>query len=1164
MMQRVNGLLCRVCGFLVLGSIAAPAAGAEVDLPRYPSISPDGKEIVFSWRGDLWRVGVEGGEAVRLTAHPAIERATAWSPDGAWIAFESNRSGGGQDIFVMRADGSGVRRVTFEDSTLYLDGFSSDGSRILVSGSVEGDVYRSRRVYSVPFEGGPISRLHGAFGQSSDANPEGSRYAFERGGSSWDRRHYRGPDQRDIWVFDERDGSFSRVTSWTGNDGQARWRDDDTLIYMSDRSGDFVRLWTLDIGAGEDAAVQLTDNADRDITGFDVSHDGRAVVFTKWDGMYTARFKGRRLDEPRRLVVTAPDDAFPKRELKSVDSDVDEASLSPDGKVMAFVAFGDVFVRAVEEGSPTRRVTEGMARERDIAWSPDMSRLYFVSDRGGSESIYAATVTLTRDEVKERFEKATNPESEPKSEPPATDADGAEAQGEAGAEAGDDAGAGGEPDPAAAESEAEGKKPAEKKEEKPKIADRWADALRFGIEPILVEPTADMRPVPSPDGKTLAFRRTRGDLVLLDLMTGEQKTVLQAWDFGMDFRWSPTGEHIAYSVDDENFNSDVYVMPVDGSYAPVNISRHPDNDYGPRWSADGKILAFLSQRESDEYDAWVVMLDRKLEAMTKSEMDAYFEERGKAVKKLGVIDPIAWDPGSDAEDGREDAAEDKKDAKSEPAPAPAFAEADLADAYRRLRRVTSYPGNEGNLEIVPTGERILFTASGGAGGSSGVYSVKLDRSDEKRIASSSSVQQVSADGSRVVLVRSGRASTVAPTGGSSTDVNISATTELDHEAHSLQKFDEMARTLGRTFYHPEMKGLDWAALTADYRELARRAYTGDEFKEIGTRLMGELNASHLGVYPSSDYSNPDFRSAGRLGIDATPVEGGFRVDHVLPRGSTNAGDMRLEVGDVITAIELEPIGPRDTLDLLLSGRVGDEIIVTVRRGEGAAAVSLDLLMTPISSGEERGLRYDDWQLTNAAKVAEMSGGRLGYLHIRSMGTPDLVEYERDLYAAANGKDGLLIDVRSNGGGWTTDRILASLMYPQHAYTIPRGAHPTDGQGYPRDRLYIQRFNGPVNMLCNEKSFSNAEIISHAFKTLERGTLVGQQTYGGVISTGAFSLMDGTRVRQPFRGWYLLDGTDMENNGAVPDIVVDQTPADEAAGRDRQLEAAAADLLSRLE
>jgi tricorn protease len=137
------------------------------------------------------------------------------------------------------------------------------------------------------------------------------------------------------------------------------------------------------------------------------------------------------------------------------------------------------------------------------------------------------------------------------------------------------------------------------------------------------------------------------------------------------------------------------------------------------------------------------------------------------------------------------------------------------------------------------------------------------------------------------------------------------------------------------------------------------------------------------------------------------------------------------------------------------------------------------------------------------------------------------------------------------------------MAQPHAYTVPRGADPSIMDGYPQDRLFIQRYALPVNMLCNEKSFSNAEIISHAFKTLKRGTLVGQQTYGGVISTGGTSLIDGTTVRLPFRGWYLPDGTDMENNGAVPDIIVDQTPEDEAANYDAQLKAAVDDLLKRV-
>ena len=137
------------------------------------------------------------------------------------------------------------------------------------------------------------------------------------------------------------------------------------------------------------------------------------------------------------------------------------------------------------------------------------------------------------------------------------------------------------------------------------------------------------------------------------------------------------------------------------------------------------------------------------------------------------------------------------------------------------------------------------------------------------------------------------------------------------------------------------------------------------------------------------------------------------------------------------------------------------------------------------------------------------------------------------------------------------------MVQPHAYTVPRGADGKRTDVYPQDRLFIERYTLPIDMLCNEKSFSNAEIISHAFKTLKRGTLVGQETNGSVISTGAFLLVDGTRVRLPYRGWYLPDGTDMENHGAVPDLIVEQTPQAESRGVDEQLEAAVRNLLDRL-
>nr|WP_231613369.1 S41 family peptidase [Halomonas sp. BC04] len=181
-----------------------------------------------------------------------------------------------------------------------------------------------------------------------------------------------------------------------------------------------------------------------------------------------------------------------------------------------------------------------------------------------------------------------------------------------------------------------------------------------------------------------------------------------------------------------------------------------------------------------------------------------------------------------------------------------------------------------------------------------------------------------------------------------------------------------------------------------------------------------------------------------------------------------------------------------------------------------------------------------------------------------MNQTSLEGFQGDLYAAATDKDGLIIDVRNNGGGHTTDRILTSIMAGEHAYTLPVGADPEATGHYPQDRLDAPRYTLPINMLANEKSYSNAEILAHAFSTLDRGNLVGQQTYGGVISTNSHTLIDGATVRRPFRGWFLPDGTDMEHNGAMPDILVEQTPEDEVAGRDRQLERAVEDLLTQLD
>ncbi len=1188
-----------------------------VDLPRFPSISPqpadrgEAARIVFSWRGDLWKVAVTGGHAERLTGHPGDDLHSAWSPDGKRIAFDSDRTGH-RNIFIMNADGTDLRQVTDVDRACALTGFGvdPDGNEVVTfSARLEGDSYRAPRPYMCSTAGGDILRVNNAFGDNPKVSPDGRRVLLTRGGSRWSRRHYRGPDGRDVWLYDRSADSFTRLTHWEGNDGKACWAGPDRLLFISDRELNCGNVYRMDADKGGAKAKRLTSFTEDDVGDLDVSADGSMAVFTVWDKLYTLALDQRDA-EPVPLTVTANQDEADNFQIKSIDKEVSEAALSPDGKVMAFIAYGEVYVRNVEEKSPTRRVTDSHARERHIAWSPNGLKVYFVSDRSGTDSIYAATVAMTREEVKEEFEKATKPAEEEEEEPeeeaeeskdepqekeaetPKEDEDDSEKEGDNEDDEEDD-----EEDESDQKDKDKDKdkKKKKKKEKLPKElrAKRWRDALTFNIEPVVVGEHNDRNPSLSGEGlddgtdKFLAFRRSRGDLMILDLDSGEIRKLVSGWDPGLNWRWSPDGRYIAYQQNDLNFNSDIWVVPADGSKPAVNVTRHPDNDYDPRWSADGKILSFVSERVNEEFDVWMVYLDKDLEVFTPKELEDYYKDAVKAAKKRkprklkkpkeeGKEEGAAEDEdeeaetegddesedsdkekaeeGEEEEDDEEDEEEDEEEEKEEEPK-----ELDLHDAYLRLRRVTTLGGSEGNIEITPGGDRYIFTATIGK---SGLYSVKWDGEDRKRLCDSASVQHVSLTGDKIVLVTGGRAGTIGPEGKKIEYVEISDKIRIDLQEQASQKFLEMARILGENFYHPTLKGLNWSALTEKYHALARQTRTAGEFNHVGMRLFGELNGSHLGVY-SRGSPPPNAQSQGRLGTVHKPVEGGYEVVEVVPESPASIGQMALKVGDVITAVELEPFGPTDTVESRLTGRGGKETIVTIKRTmDDGQAKKLNVLITPISGGALDRLKYRAWRRRNAERANEWSRGRIGYIHVRGMNQSSLDVFERDLFAAAGGKDGLIIDVRNNGGGWTADRLLASIMVRQHAYTIPRGADPEKIGHYPQDRLFIQRYTLPTNMLCNEKSFSNAEIVSHAFKTLKRGKLVGQQTYGGVISTGGMRLIDGTWVRLPFRGWYVVGGTDMENHGAVPDIIVPQTPEAESRDEDEQLRAAVDDLMKR--
>ncbi|MEY4826510.1 MAG: hypothetical protein RLZZ288_61, partial [Planctomycetota bacterium] len=226
---------------LLLSLLASNAMAATVELPRYPAASPDGTSVVFSWRGDLWRSPAAGGEAVRLTTNPGDDLRSIFTRDGTTLVFESSREGA-RNIWAMPAAGGEPRQLTFGDSPVLLGGLGTgaDGKPVvMVDSSREGDLYRAMRPYQVSLEGGPLARVHDAFGTRPTANANGV-VLFERGGNSWLRRGYHGPDARDVWCFTPGkppEQAFQRLTSWMGNDGQGQWLGNDAYLYLSDRDG---------------------------------------------------------------------------------------------------------------------------------------------------------------------------------------------------------------------------------------------------------------------------------------------------------------------------------------------------------------------------------------------------------------------------------------------------------------------------------------------------------------------------------------------------------------------------------------------------------------------------------------------------------------------------------------------------------------------------------------------------------------------------------------------------------------------------------------------------------------------------------------------------------------------------------------------------------------
>jgi len=372
---------------------------------RYPSVSPDGSEIAFAYKGDLYKVSAQGGQALQLTNHQAHDTGPIWSSDGKSIAFASDRYGN-FDVYLISASGGESKRLTYHSSGDHPTDFSPDGSKVIY--------YSSRmdqqkavffpsgalpEVYQVSTDGGKELQLLSTPAQMAQYSPNGSKLLFHnrKGYENEWRKHHTSSITRDIMSYDVVSKQFSKIITWDGEDRNPVWKNDTEFYYLSEKSGSF-NVWKSDINGS--TPTQVTQYDTHPVRFLSITATG--TLCFGYDGeIYTMTNGG----QPAKVNIQInTDDQYNEIIIKKITSGATDFNVSSNGKEVAFISHGEVFVTSIEYGA-TKRITDTPEQERNVHFSPDGDKLIYSGERNGSWNIYQAT--LGREEDKYFYNATT-------------------------------------------------------------------------------------------------------------------------------------------------------------------------------------------------------------------------------------------------------------------------------------------------------------------------------------------------------------------------------------------------------------------------------------------------------------------------------------------------------------------------------------------------------------------------------------------------------------------------------------------------------------------------------------------------------------------------------------------------------------------------------------
>ncbi|TXG35632.1 S41 family peptidase [Seonamhaeicola maritimus] len=1056
---------------------------------RYPSISPDGNTILFNYKGDIYKVPSSGGMAVPMTLSDSYEFNPVWSHDGKQIAFASNRYGN-FDVFVMSSIGGEAKRLTYHSNNEVPSDFSTDNKNILFSG-LRQDLHTNvqfpsgvmAELYSVPASGGRVMLELTSPAHNATYSSDGKTIIFhDRKGyeNDW-RKHHTSAVTRDIWSYNLENKSYKQLSSFNGEDRNPIFDSNNIdFYYLSEETGAFnVHKSSIENPNQNEALTSFSKHPVRFLS----SSDNNTLCFSFDGEIYTMAPN----NAPQKVSIELNYDGRSTLEkIVPVNSNFTETHLSSNGKEVAYVFRGEIFVSNIENGS-TKRITNTPYQERSVSFSPDGKSLVYAAEVNNSWGIYETSIVR---------------EDEP-----------------------------------------------------------YFYASTLLKEKVIIQTgKEEFQPLYAPNGKEIAYLEDRTTIKVINLESKNTRTVVPAKhnysyaDGDMWFQWSPDSKWLLFQFGQEEsiMQEEVGLTKASGKGEIRNLTQSGYFDFAPKWSSDGKMMTWVSTRQS-----------AKMENGRPNEIDVFAMFFSKEAFDRFNLSKADFDLLKDIEKKEDDKGDQdksntssKKKAKNKADVAKSNDTKDLIFDWNHMRdrklRLTTHTSRISDWLLSKEGDKLYYLSR--FEGKNDLWVSELRKKENKLFAKlgvGNAKMILSKDDKFILLIADGKLKKVNISDAKVKSINTKGEMVLKQSEERNYIFNHSWRQLRDKFYVEDLQGVDWAFYYDEYKKFLPHINNNYDFAEMLSEMLGEMNASHTGS--GYRFNNPNGDQTSSLGIlyDYSHSETGVKVAEVLIGGPMDKAASKVRAGHIIEKIDGQKLSVNLDFYQLLNRKKDKYVLLSIF--DPSKNTRWEEVVKPISLGAENQMLYKRWVKSRRAEVSRLSGGKLGYVHVRGMNDPSMRVVIEDALGKHLSSDALVVDTRFNGGGNLHDILSDFLNGKKYMEIIPHGQYV----GHQPRSLWVK----PSIVVMGESNYSDAHLFPVAYKIKGIGKTLGMPVPG----TGTFVWWE-TQIDPtiyfgiPMGGWRPIGEPFLENNQLEPDIKVHNEPGIMAIGRDQQIEEAVKTLL----